>query len=320
MYTSNPNSTFRALLRNSQIRTLFKRIAQAFSAQEFIRLTWWLIPLLYHWSARVQSLGSIIMPIGFNSCRWACRRGHQRRLVTDIIPAPQSRRNLSGKRQTQDKAVRIRRITVHPAAIALITLAEPIIDILFRHGKFTFERFADDLASRHRLFHRSAVLRHRQSVSPNFLPVAIPKPGKIQHCRIHHQPPVLRRIDETFRTHRRCFGNNHCLLCFARAISARAEKRGYWNYTSELNRKILKICLCSLVMGGIIYAARWALRDKLGDWLLLPYAVKLPLFAGLCILGVATFCIMAKLTGVLCVTDIMKMLLNKGKKNAQNQA
>ena len=73
-------------------------------------------------------------------------------------------------------------------------------------------------------------------------------------------------------------------------------------------------------MGGIIYAARWGLHNKLGDWLLLPYAVKLPLFAGLCILGVATFCIMAKLTGVLCVTDIMKMLLNKGKKNAQNQA
>lgn len=224
-------------------------------------------------------------------------------------------------RQTQDKAVEYGALLSIPAAIALITLAEPIIDILFRHGKFTFE---DSLMTSQAVIAYSIGLPSYvivKALAPNFF------------ARGDTKTPVKYSIVVFITNLLFCvalmkpFG--HIGVASATTIASFVslgqylrglKKRGYWNYTSELNRKILKICLCSLVMGGIIYAARWGLHNKLGDWLLLPYAVKLPLFAGLCILGVATFCIMAKLTGVLCVTDIMKMLLNKGKKNAQNQA
>ena len=98
------------------------------------------------------------------------------------------------------------------------------------------------------------------------------------------------------------------------------KKRGYWSYSAELNRKILKITLCSLVMGGVSYLGELGITWKFDNWLRLSYGIKIPLFAGLCILGVATFCVMAKLTGVLCLTDILKMLSSRGKKNAQKQA
>ena len=106
----------------------------------------------------------------------------------------------------------------------------------------------------------------------------------------------------------------------SRLVRRGLKKRGYWSYSAELNRKILKITLCSLVMGGVIYLGELGITWKFDNWLLLSYGIKIPLFAGLCILGVATFCVMAKLTGVLCLTDILKMLSSRGKKNAQKQA
>ena len=54
---------------------------------------------------------------------------------------------------------------------------------------------------------------------------------------------------------------------------------------------------------------------RYSNWLDLGYAVKIPIFAGLCFLGLATFAIAAKLTGAMDFTEIMSMILKKGKKN-----
>ena len=315
-----PQFNIRALLRDSQIRTLFKRIAPGVLGAG-----------IYQINMVVDTI--IVSLVGTGAISWLYYANRIQQLPLGVVGAAISvallpilsqhlkAGEISQARQTQDKAVEYGALLSIPAAIALITLAEPIIDILFRHGKFTFE---DSLMTSQAVIAYSIGLPSYvivKALAPNFF------------ARGDTKTPVKYSIVVFITNLLFCvalmkpFG--HIGVASATTIASFVslgqylrglKKRGYWNYTSELNRKILKICLCSLVMGGIIYAARWGLHDKLGDWLLLPYAVKLPLFAGLCILGVATFCIMAKLTGVLCVTDIMKMLLNKGKKNAQNQA
>ena len=133
-----PQFNIRALLRDSQIRTLFKRIAPGVLGAG-----------IYQINMVVDTI--IVSLVGTGAISWLYYANRIQQLPLGVVGAAISvallpilsqhlkAGEISQARQTQDKAVEYGALLSIPAAIALITLAEPIIDILFRHGKFTFE-------------------------------------------------------------------------------------------------------------------------------------------------------------------------------------
>jgi len=304
------------LCANPEIKTLFKRIAPGVLGAG-----------IYQINMVVDTI--IVSLVGTGAISWLYYANRIQQLPLGVVGAAISvallpilshhlkAGEIEKARLSQDKAVEYGALLSIPAAAALIALAYPIIDILFRHGRFSAE---DSVMTAQAVIAYSIGLPSYvfvKALAPNFF------------ARGDTKTPV-KYSSVVFLTNlafgivlMKPFG--HVGVATATTIASFVslgqylhglKKRGYWIYSAELNRKILKICFCSAVMGGIIFAAERSLKLYFTDWLLQPYAVKLPLFAGLCILGVATFCIMAKLTGILCISDILKMLTSGGKKNA----
>ena len=95
------------------------------------------------------------------------------------------------------------------------------------------------------------------------------------------------------------------------------KKRGLWQISSPLIMQIGKIVFCSLLMGGAVYGAQILLNDLLGDWLLLGFIIKLCILGALGIFGLATFLILTKITGVLDIFAIIKLMYQKRGANAK---
>ena len=98
------------------------------------------------------------------------------------------------------------------------------------------------------------------------------------------------------------------------------KKRGYWEFSPQLIRKLGKIVAASLLMGAAILLAEYLLNLWLNDWLLLGFSIKIPILTAICALGVASFCISAKLTGAMYIAELFRLLVKRGKKNAEPQA
>ena len=98
------------------------------------------------------------------------------------------------------------------------------------------------------------------------------------------------------------------------------KKRGYWQFSEELRCKIYKIIASSLVMGGVLWLGTTVFDILLDGWLRQALLIKLGIFGFLCVLGVASFGIMTKITGVLDTAEIRRLLSRKGKKDAKNTA
>lgn len=94
------------------------------------------------------------------------------------------------------------------------------------------------------------------------------------------------------------------------------RKRNYWIFPRELKIKTFKIIICSLFMGVAVSAGEALLNWYFDGWLRLHMLPKLFLLGFLCILGVATFAITAKLTGVLDIREVIGLLLHRRKKHA----
>lgn len=94
------------------------------------------------------------------------------------------------------------------------------------------------------------------------------------------------------------------------------KKRGFWRFSPALVRIILKVVLCSAVMGMVLWGGSAALDYIFGGWLRLVLWLKLLLFGILCIFGVVTFCIMTKMMKVMDVAAVLAGLMRRKEKNA----
>lgn len=225
-------------------------------------------------------------------------------------------------RKTQDKAVEYGALLSMPAAVGLIILAEPIINILFQHGRFNDN---DTVMTAQALIAYAVGLPLYvlvKALAPNFF------------ARGDTKTPVKYSIVVLLTNLAFClilmkpFG--HVGIACATTIAAFVslyqyvhglKKRGHWEFSIPLIKKIGKIIFCSIVMGSVMYGTEFAINTHLGNWLNSPFLQKLIIFAFLGTLGVATFLVMTKLTGVLNITDILKSLLKrKGKNNAEQKA
>ena len=311
----HPQLNIISLLKDSEIKTLFKRIAPGVLGAG-----------VYQINMVVDTI--LVSLVGTGAISWLYYANRLQQLPLGVVGAaisvavlPILSKHLKAEEhqqacQIQNKACEYGALLSIPAAVALIVLCEPIINILFQHGKFG--EYETSMTAKAVIAYAIGLPAYVlvKALTPNFF------------ARGDTKTPVKYSII-VFLTNltfalllMKPFG--HVGIATATTIAAFVslfqyihglKKRGFWSFDKKLFYQIIKISLSSLIMGCVISLTEAFLDIRYSNWLDLGYAVKIPIFAGLCFLGLATFAIAAKLTGAMDFTEIMSMILKKGKKN-----
>ena len=215
--------------------------------------------------------------------------------------------NLEEARHTQDKAVEYGILLSLPAAVMLIILAEPIINVLFQHGKFGAQ---DSTMTANALIAYAVGLPLYvvvKALAPNFFARGDTK-TPVKYAVVVLIANILFSLALL-----KPFG--HVGIATATTLAAvislgqyirGLKKRAYWNFSKELTKKILLIALSSVLMGIIMLLAEKSLNLWLGNWLNLKIFPKFCLLGCLGCLGLISFLLFAKLTKVLDISVILR--------------
>lgn len=307
------------IMRDSEIKTLFKRIAPGVVGAG-----------IYQINMVVDTI--LVSLVGTGAISWLYYANRLQQLPLGVVGAAISVALLpilskqlkagdkEGSAQSQNKAVEYGALLSFPAAVLMIVLATPVINILFEHGKFN----AEDNAM-------TAMAVRAYSVGlPCYVLVKALMPNFF--ARGDTVTPV-KYSAVVFLTNLICclllmktFG--HVGIATATTVAAFVslaqyvhglKKRGFWQLTPELCVKMLKIAFCSVFMGSMVYVAELGINRIIGNWLQLGIALKLCLLGAFGIFGLATFLIMAKITNVLDISEVLKLFYKRGK-NAKQTA
>ena len=237
--------------------------------------------------------------------------------VLPILSKHLKESNIEEAKRTQTKACEYGALLSIPAAVALIFLSTPIVNILFQHGKFgALETEMTSLAVIAYSFGLPAYVLVK-AMTPNFF------------ARGDTRTPVKYSIvvfiaNLIFSVSLMPFFG-HVGVASATSIAAYVslyqyvhglKKRQYWQFDRRLVKQIFKITLSSLIMGGILFASELGLNACYGNWLDQTYGLKILILVGLCLIGVASFAIAAKITGALDIKEIISLVLKKKQKHA----
>lgn len=304
------------IVRNPDIKTLFRRITPGILGAG-----------VYQINMVVDTI--LVSLVGAGAISWLYYANRLQQLPLGVVGAsisvallPILSRQIKAGDQTQathtqNKAVEYGTLLSVPAAVALIVLAEPIINILFQHGRFG--AFETQMTSQAVIAYSVGLPFYVivKALTPNFF------------ARGDTRAPVKYSIVVLITNLIfsllliKPFG--HVGIASATTIAALVslyqychglKKRGYWSFSHQLTIKIVKIIISSLTMGAILIFCQYGADVYFGNWLATPYLIKIPVFATLCFISLASFAIMAKLTGALDIMEIAAILLKKGKTNA----
>lgn len=304
------------LAKSPEIKTLFKRIAPGVVGAG-----------VYQINMMVDTI--LVSMVGTGAISWLYYANRLQQLPLGVVGAAigvallpiLSRQLKAGNdaeaRQTQDKAIEYGALLSIPAAVAIIVLAEPIINILFQHGKF------GALQTR---MTAQAVIAYAVGL-PVYVMVKAMTPNFFARCDtstpVKYSVVVLLVNLVLSLLLMKPFG--HVGIASATTLAAFVsfyqylrglKRRGYWSFSPELVVKIGKIALSAVVMGAVLGAGNRIFDFFFNNWLHLAIGYKLPLFGILCFSGLVTFCIMAKITGVVNVMTLLKTLLQRKEKHA----
>ncbi|MBO6281639.1 MAG: murein biosynthesis integral membrane protein MurJ [Alphaproteobacteria bacterium] len=313
--TIHPYIHIGKIMQNPEIRTLFKRIAPGVVGAG-----------IYQINMAVDTI--LVSLVGTGAISWLYYANRLQQLPLGVVGAAISvallpilskclkAGEIEEAKKTQDKAVEYGLLMSFPAAVLLIVLAEPIVTLLFQHG-----RFLPSDASRTAW----AVIAYSiglpcyvmtKALMPNFFArgdtVTPVKYSAVVFVTNFVFNVVLMQY----------FG--HVGIAMATTIAAFVslgqyviglKKRGYWHIGRPLVVKILKIALISAIMGGCVWAADYGLKMYFAVYLV----HKICLLAELCVLGVfalAIFMISAKILHVINFCEILNMVRRKHGKEA----
>ena len=313
--TIHPYIHIGKIMQTPEIRTLFKRIAPGIVGAG-----------IYQINMAVDTI--LVSLVGTGAISWLYYANRLQQLPLGVVGAAISvallpilskyltAGEIEEAKKTQDKAVEYGLLMSFPAAVLLIVLAEPIVTLLFQHG-----RFLPSDASRTAW----AVIAYSiglpcyvmtKALMPNFFArgdtVTPVKYSAVVFVTNFVFNVVLMQY----------FG--HVGIAMATTIAAFVslgqyiiglKKRGYWHIGRPLVVKILKIALISAIMGGCVWAADYGLKMYFAVYLVR----KICLLAELCVLGVfalAIFMISAKMLHVINFYEILNMVRRKHGKKA----
>ena len=94
------------------------------------------------------------------------------------------------------------------------------------------------------------------------------------------------------------------------------KKRNYWQFSSELIKKLIRIGLASILMGITLILIQQGLNLWLGSLIKQNFITKALILSLICGFGIATFFIYAKLTGAINIAELIQLFTKKRNKNA----
>ena len=314
--TIKPQYHIASLLKLEDITTLFRRIAPGVLGAG-----------VYQINMVVDTI--LVSLVGTGAISWLYYANRLQQLPLGVVGAAISvallpilskalkNANQTEAERTQDKAVEYGALLSIPAAVALIVLAHPIINILFERGRFTAQdSYLTSLAvAAYSLGLPAYVLV--KALTPNFF------------ARGDTKTPVKYSI-VVLVTNLVCSlilmrPLGHLGIALATSIAAYVslyqyihglKKRRHWQFSRSLTIQLGKIIFCSFLMGGILSLLQYGIFKAGIQWLNYHLLVKTAILGGLGILGVASFLIFAKLTGALNISDLLKLIKRRGKSNA----
>lgn len=301
------------IVKDSEIKTLFKRIAPGVLGAG-----------VYQINMVVDTI--LVSMVGTGAISWLYYANRLQQLPLGVVGAaisvavlPVLSRHIKACQTEQAQAVQSKAFEYGallsiPAAVALIILAEPIINILFQHGKFGYTET---------IMTSKAVIAYAVGL-PAYVLVKALAPNFF--ARGDTRTPVKYSIIVLLTN--LCFSVilmfpfGHVGIASATTIAAFVslwqycrglKKRCYWSCPRDLLKRTGKIFICSLIMGSVLVLGEYLLNLKLGNWLHLSILPKLGLFMLICILGFITFVFCAKLCHLLNFNEIMACLRKKEK-------
>ena len=309
-----PQRDIVAIAKSEEIKTLFKRIAPGvFGAG------------IYQINMLVDTI--LVSLVGTGAISWLYYANRLQQLPLGVVGAaigvallPILSRQLKGgelmqAKRTQDRAVEYGALLSIPAAVALMILAEPIINVLFQHGKFGVTQT---------LMTSRALIAYALGL-PLYVMVKALTPNFFARCDtktpVKYSAVVL-LANITFSSILMIpFG--HVGIAAATTLAAGVslyqyihglKKRGFWEFSPQLLRRIAKIAACSLAMGLLLEVELKVLELGLGNWLGLALFIKLSILAVIGIIAVVAFLFMIKWCGVIDIFAIAIKFLRKGNK------
>ncbi|MBP5699175.1 MAG: murein biosynthesis integral membrane protein MurJ, partial [Alphaproteobacteria bacterium] len=306
-----PNLEIKKLLCDTEIKTLFKRIAPGVVGAGIYQINMVVDMILVslvtngavswlYYANRLQQL-----PLGVIGAA----------ISVALLPLLSKKLKAGDPKdaaETQEKAVIYGLIMSLPAAVIFICLADSLVELLFEHGKFT----AADTT-------RTALALKAYAVGlPCYVMVKALMPNFF--ARGDTVTPV-RYSAVVFATNlimnlilMKPFG--HVGIATATSIAAFVslyqyihglKKRGYWQISTNLKIQIYNIFLCTIITGVVLAAVQAGLEicwpEKHLSYLILKLSV-------IGTIGLATFLIAAKLRNVIDITAMIKSFLERRKK------
>ncbi len=309
-----PQYNIKSLLKNDDIKTLFKRIAPGILGAG-----------IYQINMVVDTI--LVSLVGTGAISWLYYANRLQQLPLGVVGAaisvavlPILSRNIkSGEieqaRTVQDKAVEYGAILSIPAAFALVILAEPIINILFQHGAFGSQQTA--MTSKAVIAYAIGLPAYVfvKSLAPNFfargdtktpvkysatvlltnLVFAVILMGPFGHVGIASATTIAAFVS---------------LWLYLRGL----KKRNFWQPSRLLLFKIGKVIICSIIMSISLTFIEYRLNCQFENWLHLSILPKLGLLTFNCLISGFIFIISAIAMHLIDINTIMQSVLRRKKK------
>lgn len=305
-----PDFAIKTLIKDSEIRTLFKRIAPGVVGAG-----------IYQINMVVDTI--LVSLVASGAVSWLYYANRLQQLPLGVIGAaisvallPLLSRKLKANEtkeatEVQDKAVIYGLMMSLPAAVLFICLADSLVELLFEHGKFTSaDTFKTSLALQAYAVGLPCYVMVK-ALMPNFFARGDTK-TPVKYSAVVFVANLTMNLILM-----KPFG--HIGIATATSIAAFVslyqylhglKKRDYWTLSPALKQKMLQIAACSTVMGFAVYTVKFALNTCFPHSTIAVLLLKLTLIG---IIGLATFLISAKITGILDITAIIKNLLLRRK-------
>lgn len=307
----HPYLHIKKILQNPEIKTLFKRIAPGVVGAG-----------IYQINMAVDTI--LVSLVGTGAISWLYYANRLQQLPLGVIGAAISvallpilskclkEQQLDEARRTQDKAVEYGLLLSLPAAVLLIVLAEPIVCLLFQHGKFLPE---DAVKTAYAVIAYSVGLPcyvMTKALMPNFFA----RGDTVTPVKYSAVVFITNLVFILLLMHTYGHIGIACATTIAAFVSLLQyviglKKRGYWQFSRQLTGKICRIILVSFLTGAAVYGCRVMLNDFSPDWI---YGSKWLLLFWLSSLGIfalAFFLISAKIFKVIDFGDILRLVRRK---------
>lgn len=306
-----PYLNIKKIMAKDEIKTLFKRIGPGVVGAG-----------IYQINMVVDTI--LVSLVGTGAISWLYYANRLQQLPLGVVGAAISvallpilskqlkAQNVVESRQTQDKAVEYAALLSVPAAVLMIVLARPMINILFEHGRFGA---TDTYKTAYALIAYAVGLPcyvFVKALMPNFFArgdTVTPVKFSAVVFGVNFVFNLILMVP---------FG--HIGIAVSTTIAAFVslfqyvyglKKRGFWSFSKALTIRVIKIIFAAVLMGAMLVGAECAINACVGNWLTLGFVMKFFVFCALGGFGILSFLGFAICLRVLSISEMLRLFLKR---------